>query len=319
VIIYHASQEQFAPSELLQYAILAEKAGFEAIHSSDHFHPWSKRQGNSGFTFAWVAAAMQATTIPFGMICSPGQRYHPAIVAQAAATIEEMFPGRFWLELGSGEALNEIITGDPWPNKQNRNRRLLECNDIIRRLWNGETVSYDGLVKISEATLYTLPLKAPPLIGAALSVATASWLGSWTDGLITTADSPEQAREILTAFRKGGGEGKPTYFKLQLSYARSYESALEGAYDQWRANILPPHIINELRSVPQIDLHSETIDPNRMGEHLLISANLNEHADNIGRYIDLGFDHVILHNVNRLQKEFIEDFQKMMPKITRHL
>src|SRR5687767_12848438 len=115
MIAFHASHEQFAPSRLLKLAQAAEAAGFDAIHSSDHFHPWSVRQGHSGFALSWVAAAMQATTLPCSMVCSPGQRLHPAIVAQAIATIAEMFPSRFSVELGSGEALNEVITGEEWP------------------------------------------------------------------------------------------------------------------------------------------------------------------------------------------------------------
>ena len=161
-IFYHASHEQFAPSELLQWAKLAEKAGFEGVHSSDHFHPWSERQGQSGFSFSWIAAALQATKIPFSMVCAPGQRYHPAIVAQAISTLCELFPGRINFELGSGEALNEIITGEKWPSKEIRNQRLMECVDIIRRLLAGEEVNHDGLVKVKAARLFTLPKKLPP-------------------------------------------------------------------------------------------------------------------------------------------------------------
>src|SRR5690349_14422670 len=116
-ICYHASHEQFAPSQLLRLAIAAEDAGFDGVHSSDHFHPWSVRQGQSGFSFSWIAAALQATTLPFSMVCAPGQRYHPAIVAQAISTLAELFPGRINFELGSGEAINEIITGEEWPSK----------------------------------------------------------------------------------------------------------------------------------------------------------------------------------------------------------
>src|SRR5687768_1180174 len=142
IVCYHASHEQFSPSELLQYTLMAEQAGFEGIHSSDHFHPWSVRQGQSGFTFSWIAAAMQVTMLPFSMVCAPGQRYHPAIVAQAIATLCELFPGRINFELGSGEALNEVITGEEWPDKKTRNDRLLECVEIIRRLLAGEEVHH---------------------------------------------------------------------------------------------------------------------------------------------------------------------------------
>src|SRR5690606_4441368 len=145
-ISYHASHEQYPPSELLEYVRLAEDAGFEGVLSSDHFLPWLEENGHSGFSFSWLGAAMQATRIPFGMVCAPGDRYHPAIVAQAAATLAEMFPGRFWMALGSGEALNEHVTGAPWPSKEVRRSRLKECVQVMRSLFRGETVTHQGLV-----------------------------------------------------------------------------------------------------------------------------------------------------------------------------
>lgn len=159
---YHASHEQFKPSALLKYVQAAEQAGFTAASSSDHFHPWSEQQGESGFSWAWLGAAMQATSLPFSVVCAPGQRYHPAIVAQAVATLAEMFPNRFWVSIGSGEALNERITGEHWLPKDERNARLKECADIIRALWAGETVTHYGRVCIEEAKLYTRPETPPP-------------------------------------------------------------------------------------------------------------------------------------------------------------
>src|SRR3569832_1694369 len=124
-ISYHASHEQFAPSRMLALVKRAEAAGFNAAKCSDHFHPWSERQGESGFAWSWLGGAMEATRFPFGIISAPGYRYHPAVLAQAAATIGEMYPGRLWLALGSGEALNESITGQYWPDKSERNAKLL--------------------------------------------------------------------------------------------------------------------------------------------------------------------------------------------------
>src|SRR5919202_3358811 len=129
---YHASHEQFAPSELLRLVQCAEAAGFDCAMSSDHFRPWGPSQGQSGFAWAWLGAALQATSRPFGVISAPGYRYQPAILAQAAATLCEMFPGRLWLALGSGQRLNEDLTGTAWPNKEERNARLEECAGIMR-------------------------------------------------------------------------------------------------------------------------------------------------------------------------------------------
>jgi len=150
---FHASHEQFTPSHLLKLVQRAEKAGFQAILSSDHFHPWSNEQGESGFAWSWLGAAMQATRLDFGIVNAPGQRYHPAIIAQAVATLEEMFPGRFWLCSGSGQALNENITGEKWPPKHQRNARLKESVEIMRELWKGEYVSRKGLIQIEKARL----------------------------------------------------------------------------------------------------------------------------------------------------------------------
>ena len=201
-IAFHASHEQFAPSELLRLVTLAEQAGFDAIHSSDHFHPWSVRQGQSGFSFSWLGAAMQATQLPFSVVCAPGQRYHPAIVAQAAATLAEMFPGRFNIELGSGEALNECITGDPWPSYEERHRRLFESARIIQQLFQGEKVSYSGLVKIKDAKLYSRPVQNPMIFAASLSAGTAEQAGYWADGLLTTAGDAADIQDKMKAFRK---------------------------------------------------------------------------------------------------------------------
>ena len=123
VLSYHASHEQFSPSDLLSYVKLAENAGFQGCHTSDHFHPWSEHQGQSGYAFSWLGAAMEATKLPFSIITAPGQRYHPAIIAQAIGTLLQMYPERLAVSLGSGEALNECITGEPWPEKTIRNKR----------------------------------------------------------------------------------------------------------------------------------------------------------------------------------------------------
>src|SRR5690349_23632090 len=138
----HASHEQIHPAELLAAVRRAEEAGFTAAMSSDHFAPWSERQGQSGYAWSWLGAALQATELPFGVVTAPGQRYHPAITAQAIGTLAAMYPGRFWAALGTGEASNEHITGERWPRKELRSARLRECVEIIRALLRGEEVSH---------------------------------------------------------------------------------------------------------------------------------------------------------------------------------
>src|SRR5918911_1400713 len=153
VIGFHNSHEQIHPAELLTAVQHAEEVGFTAAMCSDHFAPWNAEQGHSGFAWSWLGAALATTSLPFGVVNAPGQRYHPAIVAQAAASLCQMFPGRLWVALGTGEASNEHITGERWPSKAERNARLRECVDVIRALLAGEVVDHDGLVRVDRARL----------------------------------------------------------------------------------------------------------------------------------------------------------------------
>jgi probable non-F420 flavinoid oxidoreductase len=306
---YHSSHEQFTPSDLLKYVQLAEQAGFKAAMSSDHFTPWSERQGQSGFAWSWLGAAMHATKLPFGIVNAPGQRYHPAIIAQAAATLAQMFPGRFWVALGSGQYMNEHITGEGWINKPLRNARLRECVEVIRALWRGETVSLDGkYITVDEAKLYVQPEKTPLLIGAAITPETAEWVGSWADGIITVVKPVEKQKEFIEAFRRGGGEGKPMYLQAQTSYASTDAKALEGAHEQWRNNILESRVLSELRMPNQFDTLGELVRPEDLEGHIRVSSDVQRHIDWLHEDIELGFERIHVHNVNRDQERFIDVF-----------
>ena len=305
---YHASHEQFAPGDLLEWVRLAEERGFDAALASDHFHPWSERQGESGHVWAWLGAAMEATDLPFGTVNAPGYRYHPAVIAQAAATLRSMYPGRFWFAVGSGQRLNEGITGEEWPIKGERNARLRECADVMRRLWDGEEVTHHGRVTVEEATLYTRPDSPPPLVGAALSEETAAWLGEWADGMITVATPDHEADGgRVEAFREVAPE-KPVYLKAQLSYAEDDDAALEGAYDQWRTNCIPGVVTQELRTPADYDELGDEIDREAVAENVRVSADLDDHVAWIEADLDLDVDRVFLHNVNTNQERFVEDF-----------
>src|SRR3954454_13187354 len=218
---FHASHEQLAPSDLLRFVQFAEAAGFDCAMSSDHFRPWGEAQGQSGFAWSWLGAALQATSLPFGVISAPGYRYHPAILAQAAATLCEMFAGRLWLALGSGQRLNEDISGVAWPDKAERNARLQECAEIIRALLQGETVTHRGRVTLVGGRLSSLPKRPPLLLGAAVTEATAELVGGWADGLLTVSAKPDAVRRVVEAFRRGGGEGKPMLMQVGLNWAAS--------------------------------------------------------------------------------------------------
>ena len=315
---FHASHEQFPPSDVLRYVREAEGAGFDCAMSSDHFRPWGPAQGQSGFAWAWLGAALQATRMPFGVISAPGYRYHPAILAQAAATLCEMFPGRLWLTLGSGQRLNEDLTGVAWPEKAERNARLKECADIIRALLRGETVSHYGRVTLVEGRIYSLPETPPLLLGAAVSEATAEFVGGWADGLLTVSGKPEQIRKVVEAFRRGGGEGKPLFTQVGLNWAPTEEQAVAGAHEQWRYNVLGGDVNWELRSPEHFDTATRLVRPEDMKESVLISADLNRHAEWLAEFIELGFEELQLHQVDRNQSAFIEAFgSKVLPQLRR--
>lgn len=313
---YHASHEQLPPSSLLSHVRRAEDAGFDAAMCSDHFHPWSEQQGHSGFAWSWLGAALQATELPMGVVNAPGQRYHPAIVAQAAATLGELFGERFWLAVGSGQDLNEHITGDPWPRKQERNRRLLESVEIIRALWRGETVTHHGAVVVEDAHLFTRPANPPRLLGAAITPATAAWVAGWADGLITVARPLEELREVVAAFRGGGGEGRPMALQVQLSYGPTDEDSLRAAHEQWRTNIFDSSVLASLRTPADLEAAAAFVRPDDLRGPVLVSADTGQHTAWLADYLELGFDELYLHDVHADQERFLHDFgDRVLPEL----
>jgi coenzyme F420-dependent glucose-6-phosphate dehydrogenase len=313
---YHASHEQYRPSSLLGYVRLAEAAGFRAAMCSDHFHPWSERQGQSGFAWSWLGAALQATGLPMGVVNAPGQRYHPAIVAQAAATLAEMFPDRFWLAVGSGQDLNEHITGDAWPRKPDRNQRLLESVEVIRALWRGETVTHRGAVVVEDARLYTRPSRPPRLVGAAISAETAGWVAGWADALVTIARPMDELRPVVEAFRANGGEGKPMALQVQLAYAASDDEALRAAHEQWGTNVLDSPVLATLRMPADFEAAATFVRPDDLVGPVLVSADPPWYVDRLAAYLELGFSELYLHDVHRDQERFVHDFgERVLPEL----
>jgi probable non-F420 flavinoid oxidoreductase len=313
---FHASHEQIPPSELLAAVRDAEAAGFTHAMCSDHFSPWSERQGESGFAWSWLGAALQATSLPFGVVNAPGQRYHPAVIAQAAATLCELFPGRFWLALGTGEFSNEHITGEPWPDKRTRNARLAECAQVMRALFAGDVVDHDGLIRVDRARLWTLPPEPPPLIGAAVSAETAAWLAGWADGLITIQQPREQLERVLGAFRDNGGAGKTAAVQVHVSWAPDEDEALRIAHDQWRTNVFSPPLCWDLATVEQFDEAARHVRPEDLRGPVLVSSDLGRHAATLEELAEMGFDEIYLHHVGRQQREFIGAFgEHVLPQL----
>ncbi|GIG68361.1 TIGR03885 family FMN-dependent LLM class oxidoreductase [Phytomonospora endophytica] len=307
LIGYHASHEQFPPGELLAHVRRAETAGFTAAMSSDHLSPWLPGQRGVGFAYAWLGAAMNATSLPFGVVTAPGQRYHPAVIAQAAVTLAEMFPGRFWLALGSGEASNEQVTGDPWPSKADRLGRLRECVDVIRALWRGETVDHHGHVRVKHGRVHTTCEHPPALIAAAVTPPTAKWAAAWADGLITVGGPAEQVERTIGAYRDNGGTG-PVTVQHHLSWAETDKLAARHAFEQWRHAGIPHPACMELELPEHIEAAATTVRPEDLHEAIAIGADLDRHAEHIATYIRLGADQVQLHQVGPNQAEFIDAF-----------
>ena len=309
LIGYHCSHEQHRPGSLLANVQAAEESGFGAAMCSDHFSPFGMAQGQSGFAWTWLGAALATTRLTFGTVTAPGQRYHPAVAAQAAATVADMFPGRFWWALGTGQAINEHITGDTWPTKGQRRARLRECVDVIRALFRGEVVTHMGLVHVREAQLFTRPQVPPLLLGAAIGEDSAEWVGGWADGLITIARSSDELRGVVEAFRRGGGVGKPMFLQSAISYARDEGHAEAVASAQWRTNVLgSPDLTTDIARPDLLDAIARLVPLEQVRAGVRISASLAQHAAWIASDAELGFERIFLHHVGLEQSDFIADF-----------
>lgn len=212
------------------------------------------------------------------------------------------------MALGSGEAANEHITGQERPEKSIRNARLKECVDIMRALFAGETVSHSGLVHVDRAKLWTRPKSPPPLIGPAVREKTAGWVGSWADGLITVNQPTDRLRRMIDAFRNGGGEGKPLYLQVHLSYANDDGTALQIAHHQWRSNVFDPPLCWDLELPEHFDEVARTVRPEDMHGTVLISSEPSRFIDWLSDFAEQGFDGIYLHHVGTEQRDFIETF-----------
>ncbi|MBD8061099.1 TIGR03885 family FMN-dependent LLM class oxidoreductase [Oceanitalea stevensii] len=303
---FHASHEQIAPSQLLRDVQQAERAGFDMAMCSDHFAPWSARQGHSGFTWSWLGAALATTTLRLGTVNAPGQRYHPAIVAQASATLAEMFPGRFWVALGSGQNMNEHITGAKWIGKDLRQERLEECVEVIRRLHAGEEVTFRGRhVTVERARLYDVPQEAPALMGPALSPGTAARAARWADGLITINTEIESMREIVGAYREAGGNGTLA-LQVHVSIAPTLSEARDIARDQWQNNTFPEPIAHDTATPEDFDRIGRYVPDDVIAGAVVVTDSVAGLVEQLREYEELGFDEVYLHHVGQDQAPFLE-------------
>lgn len=310
-LTYHASHEQFSPGTLLTLAVQAQAAGFDGVFCSDHLQPWSPSQGHSGFAWTWLGAAMQATqSLSFSCITVPcGWRYHPVVLAQAIGTLCEMFPGRLpWLAFGSGEAINEAAVAGAWPSKRERQARLQEGVKLVRALLSGERVHHEGLLTAKDVRLWEVPAQVPCLFGAALSEASAHWLGGWADGLLTLGRDLDQLHRVVRAFRDGGGHGKPVHVKLDVSWYPDQDEALRQAHFHWRFNALGGEVTADLRQPECFESASRVIQPEHMHQSVLVISEARQLVDQLAGLHGMGVNSVDVHQVGMHQESFIENF-----------
>jgi G6PDH family F420-dependent oxidoreductase len=250
------------------------------------------------------------------MVCAPGQRYNPAIIAQAAATLSEMYPNRLWCAFGTGQYLNEHITGEAWPPKEDRKKRLEEAVEVIRALWAGERVTHKGRFTVEEAQLYTRPKTPPLILGAALSNETAEWVGRWADGIITAAKPIDDQKQFIEAFKRGGGEGKPMYLQALHCYGSDEAAIQKGTWQQWRTNVFGSEIQADLKMPSHFEAIGKMVRPEDMNKAVRISTRLDDHIRWLQEDIALGFERIFLHNATTEQRSFIETFGKhVLPQL----
>lgn len=320
---YAAMMEQFTPTQLLDYCEAAEKVGFSTVMASDHFHPWTPEQGQSGFSFAFMAALGERTSQRFGagVIC-PSFRYHPAVVAQASATLEAMYPGRTYVGIGAGEALNEHIVGGQWPEGGTRSKMMFEAIEIINKLFTGKVVRHEGkYFTMESAKLYTMPDQPPPIYVATAGPINSLRTGRYADGIITVGASDEKIQGLFDKFAQGAKrEGKdpatmPRILQVHVSYAGTIEEATDNAVKEWpNGGMAFPKA--DIRNPEDFQAMARLVRPEHYKNRVLISNDPEEHLAYVQRYADMGFDEIYIHNVGRNQEEFIKVYgEKVIPNV----
>lgn len=322
---WKAGIEEHQPDKLLELAIAAEKAGFETIDVSDHFHPWSP-EGACGFTWTWLGAALARTSrieLGTGLTC-PILRYHPAVVAQMAATVAYMAPGRFYLGVGTGEALNEYPAVGMWPGYNQRQTMLREAIMLIRQLWTGEETSFSGeYYETKKAKLYTLPRKPVPLYVSSMVPESAFFAGQQGDGLITVGgQKPETYRELLKNFGDGARnagrepETMPKLIEVSAALTDDKQDVVRSVKKYWAGTFIPALFDQKIYTPEMSARNGEVVGADTISKKFLISANPRDHVDLINQYVAMGFTHIYLHLAGSDEKAMIEAYgREVIPRL----
>ena len=314
---WKAGAEQYGPRELLEMATAAEDAGFEAASISDHFHPWDE-SGQSPFAWTWLgAAAARTTRIQLGTgLTAPILRYHPAIIAQAVATLAELAPGRAFVAVGTGEALNEYSATGLWPGHTGRQRRVEEAVELMRKLFAGDPVTHRGrYYQTHQAKLYTRPEQAPPVYVGSSVPASARFAGRVGDGLLTVGGKePAFYRELLGEFEAGAREaGKdpavmPKLIEVSVSYGNPREAALAARKQYWAGTMIPALFRHRIYTPAESAENGALVGEEAMLKSMCMSDDPAEHVAFARQFLDLGFTGLFFHSAGPDQFAFIEGY-----------
>ena len=325
LIGYVASHEQFAPSDLIEYAVAAEKAGFDALWASDHFHPWQDNQGHAAHAWITLAAMGQRTErllLGTGITC-PTYRYNPAEVAHAFASLGVLYPNRVFLGVGTGEALNEVAAGGGWGPYRERAERLAEAITLIRRLWTEDWVSFEGrYYRLEGAKLYDKPARPVPIYVAGAGPKSARLAGQYGDGWITDVLTLTGRKDVVQAFEEGAraaGKDPSAMPRLVEPFVivGGREEALEGAR-LWLFHAIGQQVL-DMSDPRQIQRYAEeNSTPELEMEQWVISADPQAHLDAIKRLANTGATHVFVHSAQRDQRRFIDFYgREVLPALRR--
>lgn len=313
---YKLMSEEHGPAALVRNVRRAEQAGFEFAAISDHFSPWLEEQGHAPLAWSVLGALANATS-KIGLMTAvtcPTMRYHPAIIAQGAATLALLSDGRFTLGLGAGERLNEHVIGAGWPGHVERRERLSEAVDIIQGLLSGHLTNYRGRhLQLDHARLFDRPPQKPPVVIAAGGIEAARLAGRKGDGLIAT----EPKAELIKAFVGSGGNG-PRYAEVAMCYAANKDDARRTAHHFFRWSLAGWPVMAELPDTEGFAAASAHVSPDVVAEQVSCGPSAETHLKAIRRYIDAGFDHIILVQVGPEQEAFIDFFaRELAPALQR--
>jgi coenzyme F420-dependent glucose-6-phosphate dehydrogenase len=323
---YKASNEQFPPAELLRYGILAEECGFDSVFVSDHLQPWRHDGGHAPFAMSWLGALGARTErITMGTsVLTPTFRYHPAIVAQAFATLGCLFPGRVVLGMGTGESMNEVPLGIAWPEGKERFARFREAVRLIRELWSGERVSFEGeYYRTDKATIYDRPDEPVPIYLAGSGPPATRYAGRQGDGYITTSgkDPSLYTDSLLPAVREGADKAGRRIADLDLmievkvSFDHDRDAAMQATHF-WGALGLSAEQKSGVEDPVEMQRLADELSVEQTAKRFIVSTDPDEHVAQIKSYLDLGFTHLVFHAPGPDQDNFLRLYGKeILPRL----